>query len=592
MPNQGEVLGGLYQIVDEIGRGGAGIIYRAYHLNLHKYVVVKKIKDNFVGTLNARGEVDILKSLHHTCLPQVYDFLWLGNDVYTVMDYINGYDLKYYIDHNYTFAEETLWKWLEQLVDVLDYLHTHGILHMDIKPANIMLTEEGNVCLIDFNISLADDAAEITGISETYASPEQLRKWMGVLYKNQDAMIALDARTDIYSLGATFYHMMTHCRPTPYIENRMEIENFELPYSEELIKIISKMMAVNPATRYQSTQKLKQAIAHKFRGKREKRTLTVVFGSMLAAVIVLILTLGIVFYRQNGYVSKKDLAKIRDEEMILTELYNNGDYQSVCEEAQYFINLYSSDFEKLPGSNERFLQLCAEAYIGMEDYVSAKQCMDEILSRSDKADYYVDAAVIEANLHNYEQAEYYIDIVRQKNGTTAEILRCKAEIQVAQENYNDAIEIYQQIYQSNQDVSVLRRIAALRLKTAQKLSSDPITSGNCLVLAISEYEQLLASGYATYVDRLNLVTAYELGGQNEKAIATLQIMTVDYPNQYQPFLQLGILKYNMELSKMPKERDFTQVKEYAKKAQEIYTNNTSGQMDEQLVNLLNLVNGL
>ena len=127
MPYPGEVLSGLYQVVDEIGKGGAGIIYRAYHLNLHKYVVVKKIKDNFVGVLNARGEVDILKSLHHTCLPQVYDFLQIGNDIYTVMDYIEGHDLKYYIDGGYRFEEAALWSWLAQLTDVLEYLHNHGI---------------------------------------------------------------------------------------------------------------------------------------------------------------------------------------------------------------------------------------------------------------------------------------------------------------------------------------------------------------------------------------------------------------------------------------------------------------------------------
>lgn len=591
MPNHGEILGGIYQVVDQIGSGGAGIIYRAYHLNLHKYVVVKKIKDNYVGSFNARGEVDILKSLHHTCLPQVYDFLWIGNDIYTVMDYINGYDLKYYIDQNYQFDEETLWKWLEQLVDVLDYLHSHRILHMDIKPANIMLTEEGNVCLIDFNISLSDDSVDITGISTTYASPEQLKKWIGVVYKTEDAHIKLDSRTDIYSLGATFYHMMTHSKPTPYLEQRIEIENYALPYSENLVKIISRMMSANQANRYRSAAKVKQAIAFTLRGKKEKRTLTLVFGSMLAAVIVLVIALSIIFYRQNGLVSQKNLKVIQREEIVLSNKYNSGDYQDVCHEAIHFMNLYDSDLHKLKGSRERFLQLCVESYIAMEDYISAKQYIEEILSISNKVIYYVDAAVIEANLHNYDLAEQYIDVVRKSEGTSVEIERCNAEIKVAQGNYQQAIDIYQQLFHGNKDISLLRRIAALQLRLSQSYD-NAIDSGNSLLLAINAYEQLVESGYATYVDKMNLVTAYEIGNQNEKAVSMLQIMTVDYPNQYQPYLQLGILKYNMELNKIPKDRDFTKVKEYAKKANEIYSKTVNGQQDEQLNNLRELVEGL
>ena len=213
MPYPGEILGGVYQIIDEIGKGGVGIIYRAWHLNLQKYVVVKKIKDNYVGVLEARGEVDILKSLHHSNLPQVYDFLQVNREVYTVMDFIDGHDLKYYIDHGYRFEEAALWQWLIQLCEVLEYLHKHGILHLDIKPANIMLAKDGNIYLIDFNISLSGEGDALSGISQYYASPEQFRKWTALLYEIKDQEEALDAATDIYSLGATFYHMMTGVMP-------------------------------------------------------------------------------------------------------------------------------------------------------------------------------------------------------------------------------------------------------------------------------------------------------------------------------------------------------------------------------------------
>ena len=157
MPYPGEILAGTYQILKEIGKGGAGIIYLAYHMNLRKYVVVKKMKENVVDVLNIRGEADILKSLRHSYLPQVYDFLQVGTEIYTVMEYIEGRDLQYYIESGYRPDEQTLICWLTQLSEVLVYLHKHRILHLDIKPANIMVTSEGDLCLIDFNVSLESE---------------------------------------------------------------------------------------------------------------------------------------------------------------------------------------------------------------------------------------------------------------------------------------------------------------------------------------------------------------------------------------------------------------------------------------------------
>ena len=87
MIQSGDVLAGQYQILNEIGSGGTGIIYLAMHLHLRKKVVVKKIKDHFVGQVNARAEVDILKNLHYTNLPQVYDFLVIDSSINTGINY-------------------------------------------------------------------------------------------------------------------------------------------------------------------------------------------------------------------------------------------------------------------------------------------------------------------------------------------------------------------------------------------------------------------------------------------------------------------------------------------------------------------------
>ena len=135
--NRGDILDNTYQIMEEIGSGAGGIVYKAFHIRLQKYVVVKKIKDNFLGRIDSRSEVDILKRLHHPYLPQVYDFIQQGSEIYTVMDFINGQDLEKLLEQGWQFSEEQLLIWLNQLAQVLDYLHSQSpcIVHSDIKPS-------------------------------------------------------------------------------------------------------------------------------------------------------------------------------------------------------------------------------------------------------------------------------------------------------------------------------------------------------------------------------------------------------------------------------------------------------------------------
>lgn len=149
MIKKGDILGGTYQILDELGKGGIGIVYYGYHLRLQKKIVIKKIKDNFVGRLNERGEVDLLKNLHHMFLPQVYDFLQIDDQIFTVMDFIDGKSMDFYLQEHYRFPEKQVLLWMNQLCDVLSYLHsqTPPIIHSDIKPANIMVKPDGIICL-------------------------------------------------------------------------------------------------------------------------------------------------------------------------------------------------------------------------------------------------------------------------------------------------------------------------------------------------------------------------------------------------------------------------------------------------------------
>ncbi len=166
-----------YDVTGQIGEGGGGSVYKAYHKRLQKEVVIKKMHMKSGNELKNRQEADILKNLRHSYLPQVLDFIEAGNDVYTVLDFIPGESFQQLLDKGVRFPMDKIIKYAGQLCEAISYLHGQEIpvLHGDIKPANIMLTPSDNVCLIDFNISGFFEQNEIMaiGYSKGYAAPEQ-----------------------------------------------------------------------------------------------------------------------------------------------------------------------------------------------------------------------------------------------------------------------------------------------------------------------------------------------------------------------------------------------------------------------------------
>lgn len=166
-----------YVILEEIGSGSGGTVYKAYHKRLKKEVALKKIHRNLTD-INARMETDILKNLKHSYLPQVIDFLELTDGTYTVMEYINGRSLAEVLKDEKVISQKNAVKWFMQMCQALAVLHSQKkpVIHGDIKPANIMLTESGDICLIDFNIAsiYEGDKTIMSGYTPGYAAPEQI----------------------------------------------------------------------------------------------------------------------------------------------------------------------------------------------------------------------------------------------------------------------------------------------------------------------------------------------------------------------------------------------------------------------------------
>ena len=260
--SQNGIINGIYQIMKPIGKGGTSEVYLAYHLNLQKYVVVKKIMSGLISQDELRAETDILKNLHHPYLPQVYDFFVYNNEVYTVMDYIEGYDFTNMPCGIQNLSENRIITWMKQMAEVLVYLHSMNppVIHSDIKPGNVIQNRDGNISLIDFNIAIAENTGgKVKGYSQKYASPEQVQLAQYVINRQQ-APFTLDERTDIYSTGALMYYLMSGMEPDALVPSMKLSDMRNLGYSPALCAIVDKCMERDREKRYRSAQKLLNAL--------------------------------------------------------------------------------------------------------------------------------------------------------------------------------------------------------------------------------------------------------------------------------------------------------------------------------------------
>ena len=357
----GKVLAKRYTIVEKLGHGGYGDVYRAFDANLQLDVVVKKLKDLTESENGGREEVDVLKQLHQENLPTVFDFFVEDGQAYTVMSLIPGQDLEEVREKYPRFNQKQVLYWAKQLARALAYLHTRkpSIIHSDIKPSNIMLKPDGDVCLIDFNISLAitGDNSYATGTSNGFSPPEQypdfgfyLEETGAQLYNNeyddrtsQAVTImrntignGIDERSDIDSLGATLYTLITGKKPSSHYWNNESILDKNVNISPGFAHIIDKMMQLDPDDRYQNGVELLDALDNiielddRFielkRKRRGHRAIT--FLMFVTSVCLMV----------SGYFIRKRELDIEYNSVIneIRDSISNGDYDidNLLDEAQ------------------------------------------------------------------------------------------------------------------------------------------------------------------------------------------------------------------------------------------------------------------
>ena len=260
---EGYLLYERYRITEILGKGGMGSVYKAVDESLSVDVAVK---ENLIGDEEAsrqfRREATILASLRHPNLPRVTDhFIIPDQGQYLVMDFVEGEDLKQRLERSGALDEKEVMLIGVAICEALNYLHTleQPVIHRDIKPGNIKITPRGQVYLVDFGlVKVVEGSQETTtgarGLTPGYSPPEQY------------GSARTDARSDIYSLGATLYAVLTGMPPADGLAIMMEqdelvpIRKKNGKVNQNLAATIEKAINVKPEDRIQTAAAFKQAL--------------------------------------------------------------------------------------------------------------------------------------------------------------------------------------------------------------------------------------------------------------------------------------------------------------------------------------------
>jgi serine/threonine protein kinase len=267
----GRVIGNRYQIIQQLGKGGMGTVYQAIDQRLNRTVALKEIVTPSVEVKRAfEREAELLANLHHPALPSIIDHLIEDDHHFIIMQFIPGDDLAETLSRRGSaFTVDEVLKWADDLLDVLDYLHSYNppIVHRDIKPSNLKVTTRGQIILLDFGLSKGAagqmptvvTSESVRGFTRPYASLEQIQG------------TSTDPRSDLYSFGATMYHLMTGNQPSSAADRCEAIEAGELDpvksahevnpaVSIQVSRILSAAMAIKRSERPTSAINLRDAL--------------------------------------------------------------------------------------------------------------------------------------------------------------------------------------------------------------------------------------------------------------------------------------------------------------------------------------------
>lgn len=310
--NNGDlVLNGRYEILKCIHSKGMANVYLVRDTQLGKQWCLKEIRLSQAGRENIEyislmQEANILRSLNNEKIPRITTIDNDGDSLFVVMDFLDGVTLKDFVQEKGRIPEELAVKWMIQIVQAVGYLHSERsnkkpIFYRDMKPDNLMIRSNGVINIFDFGISVRierpNQLPEYTLGTPGYVAPEQKKK-----------NLPMDLRSDIYSMGRTFYFMLTGVDPRGFIGEKLKpISDWSPDVSPVLISIVNKCMEENPNDRYQNCEELQYALEnYKFSDEKHrssaKRKVKVVISLAVAGITMGIFS--IIPFGINGAQSK------------------------------------------------------------------------------------------------------------------------------------------------------------------------------------------------------------------------------------------------------------------------------------------------
>lgn len=682
-------LGDAYEIIKEIGSGGGGTVYLAYHNRLQKNVVIKKVRDGV--KLDYRMETDILKNLHHEYLPQVFDFIQNETGIYTVMDFIPGKSLGDLIKEGKTFTPNQVYKYACQLCDAVDYLHTRKIpvIHGDIKPDNIMLTPDDNICLIDFNISGFSDNLNLAGFTRGYAAPEQCkaieeaRKRRKALQQTNDipivqaaataddtqiddltqlddataiddvtrtdsasvtdtavskplpsastinelpdnSPIVVDARADIFAVGATLYHLLVGRNPEADCEKTIPVARTGIQVSEGLAYVIDKAMRPLPEKRFQTAAEMRKALGAV--AKKDKRYRHLLFVQDFISILCIIAAAACVLTAVMGY--RRTLTEKTDDLYnTALEYYESGDYEKGYD---YIVNTALNDKAQYNASElANLYYMAAECSFGLEQYDTAAKLYASSLDIQDgNSSIYCNYAIALAYSGNSYEAEKILQKAVEAGAGDEYIYLVSGELALTTGTYSDAENYFRQVIEQSTDSYCLSRAyikysecymdrknytedeTLIKDNLTVLKQADGIVSDNYLVIIyqrIAEADSLLASltsdsayyddavtylnriidlGWGTYSVYMNLALMYGADNRYDESFAAYGEVIKQYGESYQPYKNMALLEAQRQSGIENDLRDYGTFNEYFTKAKELFaTSGVAGDMDMDMQRL-------
>jgi serine/threonine-protein kinase len=329
---------GRYEIKGVLGKGAMGLVYDGYDPKLKRRVAIKTILTRTLDEATAKHysmrfkrEVRAVARLNHGNIVQVYDFGQEGDLAYIVMEYIEGKELKDYFDAGELFDLGTTYRLMGELLDALHFAHEAGIIHRDVKPANVMINSAKHAKLADFGVARFTEpegdesektrAGAVIG-TPSHMSPEQIQGQ------------PIDRRTDIFSAGVVFYQFLTGKKPfeggqwalaKKIIQDDPVWPSTLMEIPAELDRVMQRALAKAPEHRYQTAKAFAEAIKRVSEGKPPEDPNEKLVAPPSAAPAAAVATAA-----ETEFWNEVKDSTDPDELTLYTDQFPNGAYAAIC----------------------------------------------------------------------------------------------------------------------------------------------------------------------------------------------------------------------------------------------------------------------